>query len=144
MKKRFGTVVAAAVLHDEHSPRKKILISIGKPRSVEEGHWICPYQIRGLRPGRPREAHGFDAVQALIHAVESVRLALARSRRRLTCVGHEPGDTGFPRFVPTVFGPKSADRMGRLIDRELERAGRLEEKRYLRRRSTRTRRGADS
>jgi hypothetical protein len=49
-------------------------------------------------------AHGADALQALINAIQGVRKALDDSSLALTWVGGEPGDHGVPRIVPMFFG----------------------------------------
>jgi hypothetical protein len=135
MKAKIGAVIATTELHEREPSRKRIVVSLGKPRRVGEGDWVCPYRIRGLGANGAQEAHGFDAVQALVLAIESVRITLERSRRHFSCLGGEQGDTGFPRYVPTAFGPAFAKRLSRLIDREVERFARLSEKRYSARHS---------
>jgi hypothetical protein len=137
MRQSLGPVVATTELQESQS-RRKVVVSLGRPRKLEDGHWVCSYRIRGLRTGRVRDANGYDAIQALIHAIESIRLALARSGRELTCVGCELGDTGFPRFVPTFFGSRFTKRLNGLIDRELDRFGRALEQRHRRRKSARS------
>ena len=134
MKGRIGNGIATTILREE-ATRRRITVSLGKPRKVGDGDWACQYRIRRLGRSETSEAHGFDAVQALVLALESVRIALDRSGRRFSCLGGEPGDTGFPRYVPSAFGPKFAKRLGRLIDREVKRFALSAEKQHRARRS---------
>lgn len=138
MKARIGVVVGTTELRESEPSRRRIIVSLGRPRKVADGDWVCPYRIRGLGVSKVRHAHGFDAVQALVLAIESVRVTLDRSGRRFSCLGGELGDTGFPRYVPTAFGPEFARRLSRLIDREVQRFARLIEKRHRARPSTRS------
>ena len=108
------------------------------PRRRRTGEWACPYRIRGLRRRRARRAFGEDAVQALELVFQAIRLELEPYGSELSWVG-EPGETGFARFFGDIFGPAVSRRIGRLIDRELEKEGRRLKRGALKRQSKRKR-----
>jgi hypothetical protein len=56
-------------------------------------------------------------------AIEGVRNTLEKSGRQLTWVGGEEGDIGVPMTVPMAFGLGFANRLSRMIVREVERFG---------------------
>jgi hypothetical protein len=121
----FGTVIAERRLAVRDT-RKIVRVSIGAPRPESNGApWACPFRIAGA--GISRVGHGFgeDSMQALTDALEGIRHWLDESRLSL---GWDLGDgavwngeTGFARPVPIGFGAAYARRVGRLMDRELER-----------------------
>lgn len=87
------------------------------PQPDDEGEWECRFTISGLANPVFQSAYGIDAMQALILAIESIRLALAAAPESLSWEG-ENGDPGFPRFVPTYFGPEFSAHISRIIDAE--------------------------
>ena len=60
-------------------------------------------------------------MQALQNALEATRRTLAASGLVLTGEGCEPGETGFPRPVPSYPGSGLAEKVGQYIDRALKR-----------------------
>jgi hypothetical protein len=72
---------------------------------------------------------GEDSVQALQLAFEAVRQELEHHAAVVTWNG-EPGETGFPQYVPYLFGGRFRKRLEATIDRAMER-----ETRRLKRRS---------
>jgi len=94
------------------------------PRPSPKGDWECPYQIVGLGKSRFRVAYGLDGIQALLMAIEALRVTIEESGKRVTWNGGEDGDNGLPRVVPTFFGLSFAQRISRLIDQEVERFSR--------------------
>ncbi|HEY8370691.1 MAG TPA: hypothetical protein VIM86_15400, partial [Thermodesulfobacteriota bacterium] len=104
-----------------------VVVELGRSRKANGAEWTCPYRIRGLGLRGIRYAKGLDAIQALLMALDGIRAAPESSGRPLVWAGGDPGesvDTGFPRFVPTFFGAEFSRRMGRLIDREVEKRAR--------------------
>lgn len=128
MKPRLGTIVAVRELREIGSRQKVVTVRLGKPRKVRGGDWACPYQISGLGRAKVHYAYGVDALQALILAIEGIRTALEKTGRRLSWVGGEPGDTGFPRFVPTFFGLDFSKRLNKFLDQEVRRFARRAER----------------
>jgi len=104
--------------------KRQLTVRIGAPKKAEDVDWVCPYQIAGLRDSRVEAAYGVDALQALMMALEKIRVRLERAGGNCTWVGGEEGDAGFPRLVPSYFGAAFATRINRQIDRELDRFGR--------------------
>jgi hypothetical protein len=69
------------------------------------------------------DAHGVDAFQALLLAIEALHYALGRSTQRLTWFDGEPGDAGVPRLAPTSFGLAFRKRIEDMIEEEIARVG---------------------
>lgn len=116
-------------------PERHAIILIGKPyRDVDpSGDWICPVQLRGIGDERIIEVHGLDAVQALLLALEKARIDLTNLAPDLTWEGGQwPGDNGIPRAVPHFYGRDFAERVGRIVDVEIERLGEAAEARASR------------
>jgi uncharacterized protein DUF6968 len=120
--KRFGRVIASREL-SRKGGRSPLVVEIGIPRPRRTGEWECPYRIRGLKPQRARRALGEDAVQALELVFQAIRLELEPLGKDVALYD-QPGETGFSRFFPDIFGPVVRGRVERLIDRELTREGR--------------------
>jgi hypothetical protein len=127
--KEFGPVIASREL-SRPKGGPPVLVEIGKPRRRRTGEWECQYRIRGLKRQRLRRALGEDAVQALELVFQAIRIELEEQGSDLTWTG-EPGETGFTRFFPDVFGPAVRHRVERLIDRELAREGRRLKRRSI-------------
>lgn len=113
--------------------KKPVIVKIGKPRKAGREEWRCPYSIKGLGTGSIQYASGADAVQALLMCIEAVRTRLESCGREITWESGEPGDTGFPRLVPTLYGQRFYKRLERLIDREIQQFARKAEESYRRR-----------
>lgn len=127
-RKRPDDVIATRRLRDEDGHRY-FTVWIGRPRKMGRD-WQCPYHI-GLSPESGVEAaRGVDAFQALIHALEAIRIRLEQRRGTFTWRGGEAGDAGFPRYVPAVFGQEFAKSINRLIDNKLMRFSEKAEKSY--------------
>jgi hypothetical protein len=92
--------IASRTLTDDSG--NEVTVALGTPYAVSPEEWACPYKVSGLSPAEEvREAHGSDAVQALLLALEGIRFVLSESTKPLTWTGGEPGDTGIPR-LPTM------------------------------------------
>ena len=102
-----------------------LTVKIGRPRRVRTGEWACPYWISGLGDRITHKVRGIDAVQALVLALEAVRLELKKFGGRISWPG-ERGGGEFPQYVPTEWGPETTDRIEKFIRRELLRAATAE------------------
>lgn len=69
----------------------------------------------------PRYAFGVDSVQTLIQVLSAVRSDLEAAGTKAHWVGGEPGDPGFPHFIPLAFGLGFSRRIKRMIDLEVTR-----------------------
>jgi hypothetical protein len=129
--RRFGRIVAQRVLTDAADPKKEIVVTLGIPRRASPEEWQCPARVEGLKP-KPilGVMSGIDALQALLLAVEFLRLQLSESGRRLAWVTDSVLCTagGIPRQVPANYGEKFDKRMAILIEREKEKASRFRAK----------------
>ena len=117
-------IVAERSLRTADAAVRSVQIRLGMPRPSPKGDWECPYQIVGLGRSRPQLAYGLDGIQALLMALEALRVTIEESGKRLTWQGGESGDNGLPRVVPTFFGLSFAHRVSKLIDQEIERFSR--------------------
>lgn len=101
-------------------PGRIVIVSIGAPRLDPDptGDWMCLFSVDATQA----VAHGVDALQALLNAIEGARVALDASglSPSLVWAGGEPGLTGLPRTVPFFFGRAFAEKLERYIDQELE------------------------
>ena len=118
-KSRIGQIVASRELTDADNPSRRIVVSLGLPRQVHPLEWECRVHIDGLEPASERVG-GVDSMQALLLAVETLRLSLKRSPYRLAWLGDStfyPAG-GIPRQVPADLGEEFDERMEQLIERE--------------------------
>jgi hypothetical protein len=111
--------------------RRTVLVRLGKPRRAGRD-WRVPVQIRGVGSAELLDGFGVDAIQAVINALEGIRVTLAKSGQHLTWVGGRSGDTGFPRVVPNIGSPQLRQRLEQLIDREVEHFVRALEQKHRR------------
>lgn len=108
--------------------------STGYASEGQDVDWVCPYQIKGLGRSRVEVAHGLDALQALMMALEAIRLRLEQNGLQLHVAGGRGWRRGVSaRRVPTFFGPEGAAKTSQLIDREVERFSRTVETKSKRR-----------
>lgn len=111
-------IFAKRCLHG-NLPSQVAKIVIGKPR--EEGaDWCCPYFIFGIGLRRVRRAYGRDGVQALLMALEAIRVTLDSNKIKWTWDGgSEEGDFGLPVTIPAYYGEAFARRVNQLVDKEI-------------------------
>jgi hypothetical protein len=127
-RRRLGSVIAVRRLR-LRGTRRPVIIRLGKPRRT--GHdWLAPFEIRDLNGSQVHYSYGVDPLQALILALEGIRVRLDKSRPRLTWVGGPAGEIGFSRLVPDLGSPEFRRRIEQLIDREVERFVRKLERRH--------------
>lgn len=127
----LGPVIAVRRLRVRGS-RRTVLVRLGRPRQAGQD-WRVPFQIRGAGGAELLYGYGVDAMQAVINALEGIRVTLAKSGQHLTWVGGRSGDTGFPRVVPDIGFPPLRQRIEQIIDREVERFVRALERKHPRR-----------
>ena len=119
---RIGNIIGERRLVFLDGPRKKLVVTMGKPRRMK-GHqdWECPFQINGPGVTLREFGYGVDALQALTTALEGIRALLDGIGRPLAWSGVLPDHTGFQRMIPIAAGTELSVRLERLIDRELKR-----------------------
>src|SRR5882762_9859251 len=100
-RKRSGTV-ATRRLHYGARGSRVVTVRIQAPRKTGKEEWVCRFGISGLKNGASGSAHGVDGIQALLLALEAVRLTLDRSGAIFSWLGGD-NETGFPRLVPTYY-----------------------------------------
>jgi hypothetical protein len=127
--RRFGRIVAQRVLTDAADPKKESVVTLGMPRRVSPEEWQCPARVEGLKP-KPilGVMSGIDALQALLLAVEFLRLQLSGRRPAWVTDSVLCTAGGIPRQVPANYGEKFDKRVSILIEREKEKASRFRAK----------------
>jgi len=60
---------------DPEGSKFQIMLKIGKPYAVDNGHWVCPVGAIGLYR-RLRDVRGKDPLQALVRAFKLLRQML--------------------------------------------------------------------
>ncbi|MDI6760533.1 MAG: hypothetical protein QMD05_06870 [Candidatus Brocadiaceae bacterium] len=120
MEQKFEPICERKLIEIENGSKKKaVTVRLGRPKKLQKDEWICTFQISGLEDSRVQHAYGTDGFQSLIMALEGIRVALEKSGKNFLWEGGEKGDTGFPRFVPMFFGLEFSQRIGHLIDQEV-------------------------
>lgn len=115
------TWIATRILTDPQGG-PDLEVRLGVPTAVAEELWECPFSL--AEAGQPAAVYsgcGVDAFQALVQAQEGIRVALAKTGRKLCWLGGEPGHTGFTRSVPISFGLGLVQHLEALIEEEVER-----------------------
>jgi hypothetical protein len=121
----LGRVVAHRALSEKGFPQRKIVVSIGLPRRDQEpgGDWECPFLIEGFGKSKVQKAFGVDSVQALILAIQGIRVNLEQTGRDLFWLDPQNG-ADFPLNVPTTWGKQFVERVRLAIEREIVRVWR--------------------
>jgi hypothetical protein len=114
--------IASRTLLIDGDPARVVTVTIGRPvlDPVPRGDWMCQLDIQGIPEAGPEWIHGIDACQAIELAFVGARQRLDRSGLSLLWSGQEPGETGFPKHAPYVFGRFFAAKIERYIDQEIE------------------------
>ena len=112
--------LATRELTDKANPQAVLKAQIGAPEGLGDNQWRCALRVEGLDSSQVHYAHGVDAFQAMMNALESIARLIRESQRELTWSGGDPGDSGFRRNVPTHLGPEFAASIESLIEREVE------------------------
>jgi hypothetical protein len=122
----LGEVVARRILAEQGVARRKIVVSIGLPRPdplSKHGDWECAFLIQGVGRSKVQKTFGVDSLQALMIAIEGVRVGLEQTGRRFFWLDPEIG-TDIPLSVPTIWGKQLVERVRLAIERETVRAWR--------------------
>jgi hypothetical protein len=120
MVTNLRNVIATRKLINTSSDRKQVFIRIAKPRKVSATEWECAYHISDIGMDEIGFGHGIDSLQALIHAIEGVRVILEKSKNNFSWEGGEDDDPCIPRYVPMFYGKNFTERISKLIDSEIE------------------------
>jgi hypothetical protein len=132
-RSNLGQVVARRILAEQGVARRKIVVSIGLPRPdtlSKHGDWECAFLIQGVGKSKVQKTFGVDSLQALMMAIEGVRVSLEQTGRRFFWLDPEIG-TDIPLTVPTIWGKQLVERVRLAIERETVRAwrGRIKNRR---------------
>lgn len=122
----LGRPIARRTLAEDGATGREIFISIGLPRPYrlsKHGDWECPFLIEGIGEPKVETACGVDSLQALILAIEGVRVRLEQTGRNFFWLDPSMG-VDIPLYVPTVYGKRLVERVSRAIEREIVRVWR--------------------
>lgn len=122
----LGRPIARRTLAEEGVTGRKVVVSIGLPRPdrfSKHGDWECPFLIEGVGESKVETTYGVDSLQALILAIEGVRVRLEQTGRNLFWLDPNLG-TDIPLNVPTVWGKRLVERVSLAIERETVRVWR--------------------
>src|SRR6266446_8328926 len=114
----IGRVVASRVLTQQNGHTPKATVSIGCPRRLLRTSWECRFLIEGMGAPIVGRAGGVDTLQALLQAVEGVRVSLEQTGKPFVWLDPQDG-LGFPFLVPLSHGKSLEDRVRKLIDLDL-------------------------
>ncbi len=116
-KIKLGQVIARRTLTEYTGDMvRTVAVSIGAPRPYPKGDWVCPFLIEGREKSGVEASFGVDALQALLLAVEGLRIRLDQTGSRFEWLG--PSGPWIPRLVPTGQGKRFEQRVNQFIDRE--------------------------
>jgi hypothetical protein len=122
----LGRPIARRTLTEDGVTGREIVISIGLPRPYrlsESGDWECPFLIEGIGEPNVETARGVDSLQALILAIEGLRVRLEQTGRNFVWLDPNMG-VDIPLYVPSVYGKRLVERVSRAIEREIVRVWR--------------------
>jgi hypothetical protein len=118
MRKKMVTT-AIRQIQEVGKNSSNITIYLGVPSKVKANEWKCPFLLDGFEKPRIQFGRGVDGLQALLVAIEGIRVTLERSGKHFSWLGGEDGDLGLPQFIPTVFGAEFSNKMGQLVEKEM-------------------------
>jgi hypothetical protein len=127
---------------ESRGKRRFATAKIGPPRRSGKD-WACRIVISNIGMTAPRLAYGVDPMQAVILALECVRITLSHAGAGWRWIHGEPDETGIPKFVPIAFGRKFASHIESMIDAETEKLAKAAERRHYRKRARRRRQGSE-
>jgi hypothetical protein len=102
-KKGLDRVIARRVLAEQGSDQETV-VTLGAPRCIPGGEWICPFLINPVIDSRVQFGYGVDSVQALQSALQGIHAGLKKTGRKLKWMGI--AGTGFPAQIPGLMGGK--------------------------------------
>ncbi len=122
-KIKLGQVIARRMLTEYTGDSiREVAISIGAPRPHPEGDSECPFAIESYDQSKVESAGGVDALQALLMAIEGVRIRLDQTGCRFEWLGSDLGwGAGIPRQVPMGYGKRFEKRLNQVIETETAR-----------------------
>ena len=122
-KPKLRRVIARRELNEVGGTFRQVVVSFEEPWEDSRGNWECRALIEGLGNPQIVPSGGADSLQALLIAVEGVRVALDKTGSRFTWLETDPNkaSSGIPRYIPTHQGPIFEARVNVAIERENKR-----------------------
>lgn len=114
----IGRVVASRTFTQQNGRTRKVKVSIGLPRRLLRASWECRFLIEGIGAPIVGRAGGVDTLQALLQAVEGVRVNLEQTGHCFVWLNAKDG-LGIPFLIPLSHGKSLEDRVRKLIAKDL-------------------------
>lgn len=80
--------------------------------------WVAAFKVDGTPGGHEDIVAGVDALQALMSAIQGLRIFLEASGEKFSWFSWEVGDTGIPRSLPVSYGLKFSRALEALVQAE--------------------------
>ena len=119
---KLKPIQATRTLRHASGPGKRSVIRLGIPYRRVGNWWACAYHISGIGMKLPLAMYGTDPFQALIGALEIIRVRLDISGVEFEGYTTERGDTGFPHYINSVLGIRFNRRLERMVETEIRKA----------------------
>lgn len=110
-------VIACRTLQSGDS---EVLIEIYEPVEVNQMEWRCDFSVHGMSTSGPQMAFGIDSIQAILSAIDGIRLYLSGANESVSWLGQN-SEIGLPRSIPTSLGFEFYQKLCGIIDDEVER-----------------------
>lgn len=112
--------IATRVLKLQENPQQQIEVQLAEPEQVSELEWRCAYRVPFQKTDPTYYAYGVDSFQALLMALTGIRAHLDAKKETFLWLSEEPGDHGFPKWIPQIFGVGFSQKLEQMVDAEVE------------------------
>jgi hypothetical protein len=85
---------------------------------ADQANWRCAFEITAARRSTVGYGHGVDSLQALVLAVEGLRVELAKIGIVTWEFGSELGETGLTKYIAPIFGLQFTRRVEAKVEAE--------------------------
>lgn len=99
----------------------EVTATIYEPVTTPPDEWTCEIRISGAGDEIVDRARGVDSLQALIVALQGIRLHLDGIGEGLTWFGNEAGAFGIPHPIPDYYGVEVERGLEKLVNDEIKR-----------------------
>ncbi len=101
------------------SAGNEVIATVYDPVTTPPDEWICEIRISGLAHEVVDRVRGVDSLQALMEALQCIRLHLNGAGEGLTWYGNEAGVFGIPRPIPDYYGVEIERHLEKLVSDEV-------------------------
>ena len=96
-----------------------VVANVFEPKEMNPHQWGCRFEISGLPIDVAESAYGVDSMQALMMALEGIRVRLENSNVTLTWLQGEPHVLGITRPIPFAYGLKVQQHLTKMVEDEV-------------------------